>query len=112
MSRSWLALLLLLAVVPGTGAAPVQQWVVVTAPAFRTAIGPLCAQRRAQGLRVVVVQTTDVLTAREVRAGAADKLRAHVHQLCRAHRGPTSILLVGAVEPGSLEEAERKVVPA
>jgi hypothetical protein len=112
MSRCWLTLILLLAMVRGAVAAPAHQWVVVTAPAFRAAIGPLCAQRRAQGLHVVVVQTTDVLTPREVRAGAADKLRARVHELCRAHRGPTSVLLVGAVEPGGLEQPEGKVVPA
>src|SRR4051794_27335521 len=61
MSRCRLALLLLLALVRGAVAAPAHQWLVVTAPAFRSALGPLCAHRRAQGLRVVVVQTTDVL---------------------------------------------------
>jgi hypothetical protein len=88
------------------------QWIVVTAPAFRKAIEPLCEQRKTQGLRVVVVPTTDVLSAEEVRAGDGRKLREHINKLCREHRGPSFVLLVGAIASDRLAEPEKKVVPA
>jgi hypothetical protein len=90
---------------------PPARWVVVTAPAFREAIEPLCRQRKADGLDVVVVQTTDVLTAKEVLAGDAGPLEAHIHKLCRDSKGTSYVLLVGATEAGKLEEAEKKVLP-
>jgi hypothetical protein len=102
-------LVLLLLVAPAHAR---EQWVVVTAPAFRTAVEPLCEQRRAQGMHVEVVQTTDVLSGREVRAGEADKLRERVAKLCRDFKGTSRVLLVGAVEAGTLADAEKKLVPA
>src|SRR4051794_30390714 len=66
MFRSWLVLVLLaLAPRPVAAAAPKAQWVAVTAPAFRAALTPLCEHRRAQGLRVTVVETSQVLSAEE-----------------------------------------------
>src|SRR5262249_47922519 len=90
---------------------PPSRWVAVTAPAFREAIEPLCRQRKADGLDVVVVQTSDVLTAKDVLAGEAGPLQAHVRKLCRENKGTSCVLLVGAVEAGKLEEAEKKVLP-
>ncbi|HEY7428159.1 MAG TPA: C25 family cysteine peptidase [Gemmataceae bacterium] len=92
--------------------APAAQWIVVTAPSFRKAVEPLCAQRKNQGLHVVIVQTTDVLTDEEVRAGKARKLREHINKLCREYKGPSYVLLVGAIESGHLTEPEKKVLPA
>jgi hypothetical protein len=107
------ALALLLAVAPSVRSADEPgQWLVVTAPAFRKAVEPLCEHRKAQGLRVVVVVTTDVLSARGVRAGDADKLRDHIRKLCKDHKGPSYVLLVGAVEAGDLADPEKKVTPA
>lgn len=91
---------------------PDGQWIVVVAPAYERAVQPLCQQRQQQGLRVRMVQTTDVLTPRQIQLGQAEKLREHLLQLCKEHRGPSSILLVGAIEPTLLAEPERKVVPA
>jgi hypothetical protein len=79
-------------------AATPEQWVVVTAPAFREALAPLVAHRKAQGLRVVVVLTTDVLAPDALRKGDAGPLCEHVHRLCRDHKGTSYILLAGAVE--------------
>jgi hypothetical protein len=93
-------------------ASPPAQWIVVTAPAFRKAVEPLCQQRKKQGLQVVVVQTTDVLRNEDIRAGDGGKLREHLHKLCRQYKGPSSILLVGAIESGRMTEPETKVVPA
>jgi hypothetical protein len=112
MSRSFAALgLLLLLPLTALADAPPAQWVVVTAPAFRKAVEPLCEHRKAQGMKVVVVQTTDVLDAKEIRAGEATKLRDHVAKLCRDYKGTSYVLLIGAVEPGKLPDAEKKVLP-
>jgi hypothetical protein len=111
MSRLWTALVLLLVPAAVGADAPPPRWVVVTAPAFREAVQPLCDHRKAEGLRVVVVQTTDMLSDKEIRAGDAVKLREHVTKLCRDHRGTSYVLLVGAVEAGKLDDAGKKVVP-
>lgn len=112
MRRGFLLVVLLL--LPGgirAAETPPAQWVVVTAPAFRSAVEPLCAQRKAQGMRVQVVLTTDLLSDREVLAGEAGRLREQVHKLCREAKGPSYVLLVGAVAPGQLDEPATKVVP-
>src|SRR5947209_2141011 len=36
------------------------RWIVVTAPAFRTAIEPLCEHRRSEGMAVRILTTTDI----------------------------------------------------
>jgi hypothetical protein len=93
----WTVAALLIAALP-VGAAPeAGQWIVVTAPAFRKAVEPLCQQRKQQGLHVVVVQTSDVLRREDIRAGRAEKLREHIRKLCREHKGPSYVLLVGAI---------------
>jgi hypothetical protein len=108
----WIVAALLIAALPACVAADTGQWIVVTAPAFRKAIEPLCEQRKNQGLHVVVVQTTDVLSRDDLRTGQSRKLREHVNHLCRNHKGPSYVLLVGALEGGKLPEAESTVLPA
>ncbi len=39
-------------------------------------------------------------------------MRDHLHRLCRDHAGPSSILLVGALEGSRLDEAAKKVLPS
>ncbi len=107
----WTIAALFIAALPAC-AAPAAQWIVVTAPAFRKTIEPLCEQRKQQGLHVVVVPSTDVLRADEIRAGEARKLREHINKLCRDHKGPSYVLLVGAIEAGRLAEPEKTVLPA
>ncbi len=102
---------LLLAAAPASTAAEAQ-WIVVTAPAFRKAIEPLCQQRKSQGLHVVVVQTTDVLSREDIRAGRANKLREHITKLCRDHHGRSYVLLVGALSTERLDLTESIVLPA
>ncbi len=110
MIRSaWTALILWFVTVPSTAAPP--QWIVVTAPAFRKAVEPLCQHRKKQGFHVVVVQTTDVLRADDLRAGDGSKLCEYVRKLLRQYKGSSSILLVGAIEAGRLPDAETKVLP-
>jgi hypothetical protein len=115
--RQWLLLVVVLVPVPAcagpacAGDTPTGKWIVVTAPAFRDALEPLCEHRKAQGLDVEVVQTTDVLTAKEIAAGDGAKLKAHLNRRSRDARGPVYILLVGAVEAGKLADVDRKVLP-
>jgi hypothetical protein len=105
--------LLLLAVATHAFAAdtPERQWILVTAPEYRDALQPLCKQREHQNFKVVTLQTNDVLDKKEILAGDAEKLRKRVRELCREFKGTSTILLVGAVEPGKLEEPEKKVLP-
>lgn len=88
------------------------QWLLVTAPAYRQALEPLAAHRKADGFAVKVLQTTDVLTPKEILTGDARKLRDRVQELCKAHKGPSYVLLVGAVEANrTMDEPETKVLP-
>lgn len=108
----WTVAVLLIVALPACAAADVGQWIVVTAPAFRKAVEPLCEQRNNQGMRVVVVQTTDVLSQDEIRTGQARKLREHINKLCRKYQGPSYVLLVGVIDGDKRPEPESKVVPA
>jgi hypothetical protein len=89
-----------------------RQWIVVTAPAFRKAVEPLCQERKNQGFHVVVVQTTDILSRDDIRAGRGNKLREHINKLCRDHQGSSYVLLVGALASEHLQDPENKVLPA
>jgi hypothetical protein len=111
MSRfvTWTLTLVLLSPAAARAA---DQWIVVTAPAFRDAVEPLCEHRKSQGLTVRVVLTTDVLKPDEIKTGDAKKLREHVNKLCRDHKGTSYVLLVGAAVAGKLDDADKKVVPA
>ena len=112
MRLSACLLVTVLACVPARAAEePAGQWIVVTAPAYRDAIEPLCEQRKSQGLHVTTVQTTDDLAKKEILAGDAEKLRDHIVKLCHGQKGAKYVLLVGAVDPGGLDEAEKKVLP-
>jgi hypothetical protein len=107
----WALFVCLFATLPANSA-PTAQWVVVTAPAYRKVIEPLCEQRKKQGFHVVVVQTDDVLRAADLRDGDGRKLREHINKLCRDYKGASYVLLVGAIEAGRLAEPEKKVLPA
>src|SRR3989304_8086650 len=78
------------------------QWIVVTAPAFRAALAPLCDHRRAEGMNVIVVQTTDILSTEQIRNGDVGLLKDHVQKLCRQSKGPSYVLLVGATKAANL----------
>jgi hypothetical protein len=87
------------------------QWVVVTAPDFLDALGPLIEHRRAEGFRVVVVKTTDVLSGDQINRGEATPLREHLQKLCSPVPQKSFILLVGAVTAPDPCTAEKSVVP-
>ena len=88
------------------------QWVVVTAPSLRAELEPLCEHRRGEGLAVTVIQTSDVLTPPQIRAGDAAALKERIHAVCRQSKAPSYVLLVGAVNAADDATAEKVVVPA
>jgi hypothetical protein len=88
-----------------------EQWILVTAPAFRTALEPLCKHRKAQDMTVVVVPTNEVLTSKEINVADTDKLAKRINDLTAGFKGTSYVLLVGAVEPGRLPEPETKILP-
>ena len=88
------------------------QWLVVTAPSLRAPLAPLIEHRRAEGLKVVVIETTNVLTPEQIQQTNALPLHAHLGRLCQAHRGPSCVLLVGAVNASDPATAVQTVVPA
>ena len=112
----WLLVTLALAIAPTYLPAQEKdraaQWIVVTAPAFRDAITPLCERRKADGMHVVIVQTTDILSAKQLRDGDSGPLKDHVNELCRKAKGPSYILLVGDVQAKDPAKMESSVVPA
>jgi hypothetical protein len=112
MRATRLFLIALFTWLPTSAVAEEPQWIVVTAPAYRDALKPLCEHRKAQHMRVSVVQTTDVLSKKEILAGDADKLREHVNKLCRDGKGPCYVLLIGMVEADKTDDAELRVLPA
>jgi hypothetical protein len=101
MSRAGFALgLLILLPWPASAAAPPPrvQWIAVVAPDFAAAIAPLVKERAKQGMRVMVVKTTDVLTQKQILSGDSTLLRDRVRAHCRAHVGESHVLLVGAID--------------
>jgi hypothetical protein len=95
------------------GAAEAQptQWIVVTAPAFRPALEPLIDRRRAQGLKVVVIETTNALTSTEIQRSDGAPLQKRLRDLCAQFHGVNLILLAGAVIAANPEAAVQTVVP-
>jgi len=87
------------------------QWIAVTAPAFRNELEPLCELRRSQGLRVKVIETTDILTREQIQTGQAIPLRDRIHALCTEQSEPGYVLLVGAVGASHPESTFKTVVP-
>ena len=71
------------------------QWVVVAAPAFASSLTPLVNQRRAEGFKVSVIETTQVLTREQIRDGNGAPLRERLQQVFGRDAGPKYLLLIG-----------------
>jgi len=90
---------------------PCPQWIVVSAPEFWEETLPLCEYRKSEGLNVIRVRTTDVLSAEELKEGKSEALRKHLRKLCSQTTGTSYILLVGAMKSTDAEKAGATVVP-
>jgi hypothetical protein len=88
---------------------PPGTWVLVTAPAFRAGLQPLIEHRRAEGLNVAVIETTNALTPEQIRGENGDSLRNHIRELKGAN--PTYVLLAGAPSARNLANAEQIALP-
>ena len=82
------------------------QWILVTAPAFREEVGPLIDQRRADGFNVAVISAPEQLAQT-----ATTPLLARIRELRAAARGPSYLLLFGAVSAPDSASAAQTVVP-
>ncbi len=110
--RSLVLLALLLAACCTQASQPVvPQWVVVTAPAYRTSLEPLIEHRQAEGFKVVVVEITNVLSREQIAQADATPLQERLQQLCRQHSGPSYILLAGAMVAKDAARAVATMVP-
>ncbi len=88
------------------------QWILATAPAFHEPLKPLIDRRRADGLKVMVVDTTNVLSAAQIRAGNGAALQAYLEPLVRNYDGPSYVLLAGAIAAKDSPNPEQVVLPA
>jgi len=79
----------------GQATAQPGQWVLVTAPAFAGELAPLVEQRRADGFKVTVIETTNALTREQIRAGDAEPLRDRLRELFGTGAEPKYLLLAG-----------------
>src|SRR5262245_8049256 len=86
------------------------QWVLVTAPAFRSELTPLIDHRRAEGLKVVVIETTEVLSAEQIQNGDGAPLQRRLAELV-SDAATNYVLLAGAVTAGNPTNALSFVVP-
>jgi hypothetical protein len=90
---------------------PAPQWIVVTPPEFREALAPLVHQRRTQGFKVVVIQTTDVLSQQQLRDRDGTPLQAKLNEFFRESKSSSYVLLAGGFGMGGLTNASSAVVP-
>ena len=86
VARRGLAGVLALFVLAGSGLAlsaddSVGQWMLVSPPGFRPALAPLIEHRRAEGFKVVVLETTDVLSQEQLRQRDGRLLQARLSEL-------------------------------
>ncbi len=87
-------------------------WLVATAPAFRTALVPLIERRRAQGFKVVVVETTGLLTPGELWLSQGAPLEARIRRLLGPGLAPKYVLLAGVAGTPDPVAARQVAVPA
>ncbi len=101
---------LLVCIAPGASlAAEPAQWIAVTAPAFRAELTPLIEQRRAQGFKVSVIETTNLLTLEQIQRGDGAPLQNQLAQMTQ--RGRTNYLLLVGAFTAAAASAGQIVVP-
>src|SRR5262249_8285027 len=88
------------------------QWIVVTPPEFREALTPLIQHRQSEGFKVVVLQTTDVLTPEQINKRDGTALQTKLNELCQQGKGSNYILLAGISGAFGSTNAGYALVPA
>ncbi len=87
-------------------------WLVATAPAFRAPLAPLIEHRRAEGFKVLVVETTNVLSPEEIWLSQGAALETCIRRLLEPGKGPNYVLLAGTAGTPDAAAAQQIVVPA
>ena len=88
------------------------QWIAVTSRDFRPTLAPLIERRQKEGFRVVVLETSDVLTAAQLTMGDGEPIRARLKELCRQFDGPSYVLLAGISAGTNSTTVGGAIVPA
>jgi len=91
---------------------PAGQWVLVTAPDFRPALAPLIEHRQAEGFKVVVLETTEVLSQGQMHQRDGTPLQARLNELVQHYPGRSCLLLAGIGGTAGQTNAENAVVPS
>ena len=108
LAAAWL---LLATTASRLAAEPLGQWIAVTPPEFREALQPLIQHRQAEGFKVVVLQTTDVLGPEQLEKKDGTALQAKLSELCAKEKSKSYVLLAGVAEGGGAN-AITPIVPA
>ncbi len=87
------------------------QWIAVTSPAFRPALAPLIQRRQQEGFRVVVIETSALLTMEQILRGNGEPVRARLKELCQQFDGPSCVLLAGIRAGANSMTAASAIVP-
>lgn len=87
-------------------------WLVATAPAFRAPLAPLIEHRRAQGFKVLILETTNVVSPEQIWLSQGAPLEARIRRLLEPGKGPNCVLLAGTAGTPDPAAARQIVVPA
>ena len=88
-----------------------EQWVVVTPPSFRTELAPLIEHRKAEGFKVVVVETTDVLKPQQMLELDGAPLQARLKELFQPFQGRNYLLLAGVFGTQGKTNLQESLLP-
>jgi hypothetical protein len=83
----------------------------ITTPEFRSTLSPLIDQRRAEGFKIVIIETTNLLTADEIQRADGVPMQTFIQQLIQTNKGACSILLAGAMATADKTRAPGSIVP-
>jgi hypothetical protein len=88
------------------------QWILVTPPDFRPALAPLIEHRRTEGFKVVVLETTNVLSQEQLHQREGTPLQARLTELVQLCQGRSYLLLAGIWGRPGLTNRENTVAPS
>ena len=90
----------------------VGQWILVTPPDFRPALAPLIEHRQTEGFKVVVLETTAVLSQAQLHQRDGTPLQARLNELVQHYQGRSCLLLAGTCGREGLTNADNTVAPS
>jgi hypothetical protein len=90
----------------------VGQWILVTPPGFRPALAPLIEHRQSEGFKVVMLETTEILSQRQLHQSDGTPLQARLNELFQHYNGRSCLLLVGVCSTAGRTNAEDSVAPS